>query len=139
MTDADLVPQGADRQLDFFEAQLSKTRVTRSRRSGDVLLSELRLRPAFSSRSKAVYGDRWVMIGDAASTYDPLSGRGVVAALEKGVGLARAVCNSTDLHHAISAYADAERATFEDYLGLRKATYQRVRQWKTEPFWRRRH
>jgi flavin-dependent dehydrogenase len=135
MTDADFVPAETSR-LAYFRASLERTALTRSRvRSSDDIRSVV-VCPAMSTQRSNVTADGWVAIGDAASTYDPISGQGVACALTKGIAFARLY--STDRRAAGIQYEAAERAAFDDYLELRRETYARGDRWGRSEFWRRR-
>ncbi len=138
LTDADLVPGGAESREAFFRSRFAATRITRERRPSIPHTCRLRTHPANSARRTAISGSWWVAIGDAAATYDPLSGFGVTGALTKGTALARLIANSPTLSDAISAYEAAEEAAYSDYLHDRRRTYARVARWSKDPFWTRR-
>jgi flavin-dependent dehydrogenase len=138
MTDADFVGGGKDRKLALFKHQIARTTITRARLTDGVTAPVMRTCPAMSTIRHTIYGRGWVAVGDAAATYDPLSGRGVAAALARGVALARVVAAS-GVDRGVKEYADAERAAYEDYLVARCAIYRRERRWLASRFWSRRH
>jgi flavin-dependent dehydrogenase len=74
---------------------------------------------ASSSIREQIHGDSWIFVGDAASTYDPLLGKGVPLALAKGAAIARLVSSGANLRVALRTYAEAERANFADFLSNR--------------------
>jgi flavin-dependent dehydrogenase len=138
MTDADLVPPAAVQRREFVSSQLRKTTIVRQFADGMHSCSRLLGFPANSGIRQTINGANWVSIGDAASTYDPLSGVGIAAALSKGAAVARIISDSRNLPHALGNYADAERAVFSDYLAHQKKTYRRAARRFTSPFWSRR-
>jgi flavin-dependent dehydrogenase len=138
MTDADLLPPGAAAREAFFRCRLAASRITRQRRPAIPHACRVRAHPANSSRRATVSGRGWVAVGDAAATYDPLSGFGVTAALTKGTALARLIANSATIGQAMSLYGAAEDAAYADYLHDRRGTYSRVARWRSERFWARR-
>jgi flavin-dependent dehydrogenase len=92
----------------------------------DLLPPTSKGRTAYFHSRHVIHGNAWVSIGDAAATYDPLSGRGVPVALAKGAAVARLVSNCSSYSRALQAYADAERATFADYRADQRRTYRRA-------------
>ena len=138
MTDADLVPLGMERRLEMLRRRLAQTRITRRRVADGQHVVAVHTRPAMSTRRHSISGRGWVAIGDAASTYDPLSGAGVAVAMSKGTALARLVAACPDVERAVAAYTEAENAAFEDYMVSYRRTYARERRWPRAVFWRRR-
>ena len=135
MTDATLVPaRRADRQALWLRSlgssRLSRTRVTDVPRHVDV-----RVHPANGSMRRTIAGDYWLAIGDAAATYDPLCGQGIVTALSKGIAAARLLTNGPSVTGAISDYVDTERATFDRYRQIRYALYRAAEVVPSSPFW----
>ena len=138
MTDPDLVPSSLDRPA-YIEHQLLRTSLIR------MFASETIKQPrqvfgcgASSGIREQIHGDNWVFVGDAASTYDPLLGKGVPLALTKGVAIARLVSNTSDLPRALRAYAEAEQAAFADFVAEQCRTYRRAAPRFCTPFWERR-
>ena len=135
MSDADLLPTDGAR-LDWFRASLGETQMTRSRVRSTKDVQKVVVCPAMSTHRMRVSAEGWVAVGDAASTYDPISGQGVACALTKGVAFSRLFARRGE--DATAEYAAAERAAFDDYLDLRQETYERGNRWPRSEFWRRR-
>jgi flavin-dependent dehydrogenase len=87
-----------------------------------------------------VANEHWLAVGDAASTYDPISAQGIVKALCDGeaAGAAIAAFIGGSGEPPLSAYQDAVFARFRDYLQLRQHLYGLERRWPQAPFWRNR-
>lgn len=138
MTDADLLPRSSENRAAYIRDLCRSTRLI----SGFAaqMVSTLRIVgfPANSSIRKVICGPSWVSIGDAAATYDPLSGRGIAMALAKGLAIGRLVSNSTDYHRAFQQYEAAERYAFADYRASQHRTYRRAAPRFKSDFWRRR-
>lgn len=87
-----------------------------------------------------VVGERWLAVGDAASSYDPVSAQGIVKALCDGEAAADAI--TAFLAGAgeapLNAYQDGVFARFRDYLRLRQYLYGLERRWPRAPFWQNR-
>ena len=91
--------------------------------------------PANGSIRRTIAGDYWLAIGDAAATYDPLCGQGIVTALSKGIAAARLLTNGPSVTRAISDYVDTEKATFDRYRQIRHALYRAAEVVPSSPFW----
>jgi flavin-dependent dehydrogenase len=138
MTDADLVPRSAAHRTQYVREQLTATTIVREFAKQLLEPGPLFGFPANSSLKRIINGRNWITIGDAAASYDPLSGRGVAVALAKGAAIARLLTTCSDRSQALDAYADAERATFSDYLIDQSKTYRRGAKRFRSPFWYRR-
>lgn len=98
-----------------------------------------RVRGAAVGRLDIPFGPRWLAAGDAVMTQDPLSSRGVVAALLSGLHSALALAACRDgVPGSRQRYADTLRAIFDQHLIARRAWYGAEPRWSESPFWRRR-
>jgi flavin-dependent dehydrogenase len=97
--------------------------------------------PAASQRlRRAAYDARWLAVGDAALAVDPISGSGVVRALQTAHAAATTVIAilTGDESRPIAAYeAELDRECTQ-YLRERAQYYGAERRWDSAPFWRRR-
>jgi len=113
------------------------------RRSGlkrYVLESGPHVRPADTSRLDKVIDRNWLAIGDAAMAFDPLSGQGVLKALESALSAARCIHDYFGgRESALQDYAVGVSTDFERYLHMRTAFYSREQRWPRSVFWQRRH
>jgi flavin-dependent dehydrogenase len=84
-------------------------------------------------------GPGWLAAGDAASSFDPLSGQGIYKALSNGLEASRTIraCLGGD-ETAIERYAEGIRLSFNAFLAQRDACYTRERRWPEAAFWARR-
>jgi flavin-dependent dehydrogenase len=89
---------------------------------------------ALSCRLDRTCGPGWLAVGDAASSYDPISSQGIYKALLEGLEAAVAVASPA----ALASYHAAVAARFEDYLANRNYFYGLERRWPAAPFWARR-
>lgn len=138
MTDVDLVPRSTAHRTQYVREQLAATKIVREFAEQVIEPGRPCGFPANSSLKRTINGPNWVTIGDAAATYDPLSGRGVAVALAKGAAIARLLTKCSGLSQALMAYADAERAVFSDYVIERRRIYGRAAGRFRSPFWSRR-
>jgi flavin-dependent dehydrogenase len=138
MTDADLLPSTPEGRTARFHAQLRTTGLIAPFAAQMLAVSPIVGFPANSGIRQIMHGRGWVSIGDAAATYDPLSGRGVPVALAKGAAIARLVSRGSDASRALQAYADAERSAFTDFRVTQRQTYRRAAARFNSEFWLRR-
>lgn len=136
-TDADLLPPGPAARARLWDEALARTRLVR-----DVAPAGSRSRtwvaPAQVGELDGTSGPDWVAVGDAARTLDPLSGRGVLAALDAGIATAQALLaprRAGELAGLARDGAEEHRA----HLRRRRDHYRRERRWSDHSFWRRRH
>lgn len=138
MTDTDLVPCSTAHRTQYVKEQLAATKIVREFAEQVIEPGRLFGFPANSSLRRVINGRNWITIGDAAATYDPLSGRGVAVALAKGAAIARLLTRCSDLSQALVGYAGAEQAAFSDYLIDQRKIYGRGARRFRSPFWYRR-
>jgi flavin-dependent dehydrogenase len=118
--------------------QLRAASLTRWR-LGQGCLGEPRIVHTPSGLRKHVFGADWVAVGDSASSYDPLSGRGIFKALRHGQAAARAIDSQLRGDPAgIDRYSAQVKQQFEQYARQRSRYYSLERRWGDEPFWRAR-
>ncbi|MEM7427837.1 MAG: tryptophan 7-halogenase [Pseudomonadota bacterium] len=102
------------------------------KRHGYAPAGEARLVPAASGRFAQLCGPDWILVGDAAMTFDPLSGWGSTKAL---VSAAAAVDTVLDG----ASYQSQSDELWDHYLRSWRDYYLAERRWPSEPFWKRRH
>jgi flavin-dependent dehydrogenase len=118
--------------------QLQAASLTR-RRLGEGCLEEPRIVHTPSGVRKNVFGADWVAVGDSASSYDPLSGRGIFKALRHGQAAAWAIDAKLRGDPAgMERYGIQVKQQFEQYARQRSRYYSLERRWVDEPFWRAR-
>jgi len=88
-------------------------------------------------------GRGWLAVGDAASTFDPLSSHGIFKALRFGIYAAYAAADflrgeGPDRHRSLDKYQRRAEGSFESYLATRTDYYRQEQRWPEAPFWRRR-
>lgn len=140
MTDADQLPKGETHLARHWLSQLAKASHTRRRVEACVQNSELKIVAANSYRRASIKDINYLMAGDAAVAFDPLSAQGIYRALEGG--LAAAV--SIEKHQggdqaALKEYEDKVMQGFAVYLRTRADYYEQESRWLQSVFWKRRH
>ncbi len=140
MTDNDLVPPRKRRLEDAWREALRQSVHARARIGGKIPLGALTIVAANTYRRACLSGDRWVVVGDAAYTFDPLSSQGIYKAMASGMTAAAAIAASiSGSPGPLLEYACDADAAFTRYLRARASYYRRENRWSSSPFWRRRH
>lgn len=84
-------------------------------------------------------GHRWLAVGDAASSYDPISSQGIFKALSDGLHAAEIIAafvrGGAD---RFGDYQSAIASSFDSYLANRNFFYAVEKRWSGSPFWKRR-
>ena len=140
MTDADIANRLGVREPATWLDALEGAAHTRRRLSAGRLEGAVRLVPAHSSRLDRPVGDRWIAVGDAAASHDPLSASGIPRALDSGIHAARAIHSFLGRgDRALLAWYEAHiQQSFASYCATRASYYRLEQRWPTSPFWRRR-
>lgn len=119
--------------------ELWEARHTRARAVPRSLAADLIVRAAGSRRLAPPAGERWIAIGDAAASFDPLSGMGIGTALVSGMHGARAVDAALAGEPAlVEAYGRQAGRTYAEYRRLHRQFYSLERRWPERAFWARR-
>ena len=79
-------------------------------------------------------GENWFAVGDAASTFDPLSSAGIYKALFTGQLAARAISSQDPARR--SAYQARIRDDYRNYLKIRTQLYEAEHRWLDHKFWK---
>ncbi len=91
---------------------------------------------ACGARLDPVCGDGWIACGDAALSFDPVAGQGILQALHSGIGAARAVHAALDGDPAeLARYRTRLDQIRRVYVDRRRAAYRDEARWPDAPFW----
>jgi flavin-dependent dehydrogenase len=139
MTDADIIRANRLRSSaawwDFAQATVQ----TGHRLGGPPADARIQVSPAFSQILDPVAGEGWIATGDAAVSFDPLSGMGIGYALASGIGAARAAHDVlTARGSLVDEYAASVRGHYQQYLRRKQQYYAMESRWPASPFWARR-
>jgi 2-polyprenyl-6-methoxyphenol hydroxylase-like FAD-dependent oxidoreductase len=123
-----------------WRALLAETRHVAAALAGCPFLPEsLRVHPAPSFVLDRAARGSWIAVGDAASSYDPLSAQGIYKALDDGLRAAEAIAAALDgKRSAFDDYHDSVAARFEQYLASCRYFYGIEQRFPESGFWRRR-
>ena len=139
MSDADIVKRRGLTSAGGWHGLLQQTSHTRERVRRATPLGAPSAHAAHTHRLERVTGDGWLAVGDAATTFDPLSSQGVLKSLRSGVLASYAVADYFQGRASgLEKYEALTTREFKDYLAARADFYGRERRWEDSPFWRRR-
>lgn len=87
-----------------------------------------------------VSGKDWLAIGDAATTYDPITSQGITKATIQGARAAELIAPYLDgTKEAMVQYQKEVKDQFEYYLSSRNYFYNLEQRWPQSPFWKALH
>lgn len=141
MTDGDLICGQGTKELSQWRNALDRAQLTRAGVDGCELRWGPRVFSAVSQRLRRNDDNhgRWLAVGDAALAVDPISGSGVVRALQTARAAAETVLLTLAGDETAMARYEADRdRECTEYLLKRAHYYQMERRWLDAPFWQRR-
>lgn len=102
---------------------------------------------ANSTRLKQVAGEKWIALGDAAISFDPLSSQGMFNAMANAMQVQKLLKkldvvksrNSRDMKTFNTLYTNQIDSIWEHYLKHKQLFYSAETRWKDAVFWNRRH
>ena len=139
MTDSDIAREESLNDHSAFLKQIQATRFTQNRI--DLLSAQgaPRLVAANTQRLQQVVGSQWLAVGDAASTYDPISSSGIFKALAMSRFAAFAAMDSLrGIPGGQKKYADIIAQDYQSYLQKKRQYYAEETRFSDQPFWQRR-
>lgn len=119
-----------DPPLDDPSFTLPPQTAARVERHGYRMTAPPRIVDAGSARLDRFGGDRWLAIGDAAMSLDPLSSHGIASAMHGGMLAAEAVLTGDS-----QRYFNAIERMWSGYESMRRGFYAAERRWAGAPFW----
>jgi len=141
MTDRGLLPSSLRRNASqIYREALQRSKHARLRLRKFAWDGDVRIFPAFPSLIERCCGPDWLLVGDAASTLDPLCSQGVQKAIASALTAAAAV-------HTLLVYPqrspwvmefcrEREHAGFLGHLAALGNYYRREQRFVEEPFWK---
>lgn len=139
MSDADIVSRMQAARPDQWKVLLNKMKLTSKRVRGVKFAEKPKAFSCFSSCLKQVGGEKWVAIGDAAASHDPLSSSGIPHAIGSGVHGALVAADSLFSNgELLKHFQDSIYTDFLQYLRTHWQYYQRETRWPNALFWKRR-
>ena len=143
MSDRDIVGENRLKSGSQWLEEAQKTTHTHQRllhSKADLDNAPPRIHAAHTQQLDKIIGDGWLAVGDAATTFDPLSSQGVFKALRSGIFAAYAI--SDYLQGDEQALNKYEHFVCQEFAGYRKTWqtyYSQEQRWPTSVFWQRRH
>jgi 2-polyprenyl-6-methoxyphenol hydroxylase-like FAD-dependent oxidoreductase len=138
LTDSDIYSFGHARSNDFVALQLAKAPGTLERI--DAAPESFTVFSAATSIREAATCPNWLAVGDAAMSYDPLSGQGLWGAMTMSRRAASSIALALEGKDAsLAPYEQENRVAFARYLRAHNAYYRSEGRWPESSFWRRRH
>jgi flavin-dependent dehydrogenase len=141
MTDSDLAHGLALRDERRWLGLLSETRSIRHRVGNGCPHGAPVVRAARTGCLDKICATGWLAVGDAASTYDPLSSQGIVKSLRSGIFASYAIADQLQRSDA-SGLRRYEKFVRREFAGYRRAHAQycaEENRWPDSDFWQRRH
>ena len=141
MTDRDYLTGRDQPPMLFWRNQLERTMHTLVRSQGFHLGDEGKVHVKSTSTYilERPAGEGWLAVGDAACTYDPLSGEGITKALASALRAAETIhATLQDDARAMDKYVVELARKFDGYLMQRARYYHQETRWSTSSFWLRR-
>jgi 2-polyprenyl-6-methoxyphenol hydroxylase-like FAD-dependent oxidoreductase len=141
MTDSDIAQQLKVSRLDAWLALLAKTRYVQPLTAASRPLSPPKFWPAASHYCDVAFQPGMLAVGDALSSFDPLSSQGIIKALRSSIFASYAIA---DLllrgdESGIARYAALMKREFASYRETWRDYYRQEQRWPEALFWRRRH
>ena len=140
-TDSDLLPRGWTHRDAFVSYQMNKTRYLRPllAENGYTRATPPQVVLANSVQLDRPGGSRWLAAGDAAACYDPLSGHGLIAAMDTGRHAAAALVSSARGEASmLRDCLDTAAYRYDRYLHMLRENYTAQPSWSSHRFWARR-
>lgn len=139
MADAPHLRQIRWRSLEEWNSLCATASLTSGRIENAIFLGKPILCSAASRRLERAVGEDWLAVGDAASTFDPLTSQGIIKGLHSGVCAARSICRYVrGRRTALQEYANFIEREYSKYLDARSNYYRLEQRWPDSPFWQQR-
>jgi flavin-dependent dehydrogenase len=138
ITDATSATVRVSQASEIWEHRLNAAPLTRARLSGAQPLGPPVARATGPSITMYASNRHFLPIGDAAATFDPISGEGLCFALRSALEAARAIeaARAGDAS-LLEGYRDGVARVFAEHLELRKRVYAMEQRFSEAPFWKR--
>ena len=140
-SDADIISQQQLHKQENWLKLLKQSRQLKHKLNGSTLVSQKPwVRNACSQITDITHKQHFLAIGDAATSFDPISSMGIGSAISSA-------CHGARLVHAeLMGRLDDERdtfqqdleANFQNYIAIRAKFYQAETRWPEADFWKRR-
>lgn len=141
-SDADIIAKHKLNQNDTWHDVLQSTNLIKHKLKDTAsLCKKVWVRSACTQISDSSFQDNFIAVGDAASSFDPISSMGIGFAMSSACNAARIIKHQLlqkDPERVISYQKDICN-NFDNYLKIRKQFYQLEKRWSSSVFWKRRN
>jgi flavin-dependent dehydrogenase len=134
ITAAALVPRVRHARLRWWLEALARTRAVRQVLSGCLLPQAVSVTDARASFARSGAGDGWLALGDARIAPDPLSGQGILWALDDAVS-ATELLTRPDWSDIAAEMRARTRRDVEAYRLERSRVYESEQRFKNDAYW----
>lgn len=86
-----------------------------------------------------ITGDNWLAIGDAASSFDPITSRGIFKSMTDAIYAAELVSGRLKSNSPIKVFEYYIKSNYKNYLAERAHYYTLEQRWQNAPFWSKFH
>jgi flavin-dependent dehydrogenase len=139
MTDADIGKRLQLTHVTNWTEQMLQSPRTSARVQGITMRGDLSIRAANTRGLHNTCGESWLAVGDAASSFDPVTSDGITRALRLGMQAAHVIgSHLSGKTTAIIGYQAEMQSEFELNLTRRAEIYRSESRWKNSAFWTRR-
>ena len=141
MSDSDIMRRLAMGEGDRWVRALRGTEHVRAVAEGAAPLDSLQFHGAGSQLVSCDTAQTILCVGDAASSFDPVSGQGIVKALRSGVFASYALADHLERGDSdgLRRYGSFIKSEFAAYRETLRDYYAREQRWPDSLFWQRRH
>ena len=141
MTDVDIARQLGIARMSTWLHYLSLTKHIKQRIDVRFPLTQPMVLPAASRYFVNIFPSGIMAVGDAISTFDPLSSQGIIKAVWSSLYASYAIADDYLRKDTtgFSKYFTLIRQEFENYSATWQTYYQLEQRWTKAPFWQRRH
>lgn len=137
-TDLDLMPPSSQTEL-YIRSTIDQTKLIKKQLHNDFSIRNPKVRPSNTTYLEKISGTRWVAVGDAAYSFDPISSYGITSALASGFYGGHALADTLNgKQNAMIAYHHIMDKTFKKYLHQLFELFSQETRWQSNTFWKRR-
>ena len=136
MTDAKILANYDGSSSDFWNEQLKNSNYSKARLNSIKTPEKLFTLSAHSHLSQYLFGEKWLKVGDAAQSFDPLSSAGILKGLKMGQQAAEAIKDFVNGDkNAFKSYQNNIENQHQEYLEIKKQYYAQEKRWLDHSFW----
>ena len=139
ITDADQLYHIKESPLRIWQKQLNLTHYIRELMCAYNPVKNVIVRSVQSHCLDNATGRNWLAVGDAATSFDPLSSMGISKGLKSGISASRVISRYLNMDKTdLTQYKKEIELEFEKYKEIHTAYYQLENRWLSSSFWIRR-